>query len=520
MQKNCLLLFIFFISRLLLFSQTNTGPTGFETARIEIPAKSDQDSYRVLSCGDAGAMIFFKSTEMADGQKAKWYFSFYDKDLKQVWVKSLPVQNDLDFRHQLTSGDTVFLVFSYKGKQKSEDMPVEILRIIPSAGMFVPNLSRVPANSEPVFFKVKGRNAFFALNHKTGAPAIQILDLKTNRSKGFLIDSQGNAAFRWVEVDSLTGHIKVILSKPISKKEFDTWYHVFDTTGKVLTSINLTTINQDRVFVSFRSLTGKPGEEMLTGTYLLSSSASQKNKTADECSGVFTSLLSSGTQKNISFFNFLEFRHVGSLLNPKELLDLKKKALKKNQNIAEYSADFNVILHPPFEWKGQIIQASEVYSPQYHVENFTDFDFYGRPYTNSYSVFDGYKFNGAVVAGFSLEGQFLWDNSMEYRELISPELNPKLTVKVLNDNLLLAYSTQGRIGSKIIRDSVVTGNLEFSPLELKYPEDRLMAETRSGLLHWYQNYFLCYGFQDIKNISLPSNNRRLVFYLMKVKLEE
>ncbi|MEI7490199.1 MAG: hypothetical protein WCK92_02285 [Bacteroidota bacterium] len=521
MRSLIILLLSFVLAHPIIMAQKGNEGKDEETARIEITARSDQESYRAIPCGHHGALVFFKSVEIADNLRVKWYFSFYDQNLKQLWVKSFPVLNDLDFRFKTFSGDTLILVFVYKGKMKSEDQPLEIVRIALNKGNFIPNITKVPANSEPVFFNILGRNAFLALNHKTGQAAIEILDLKSNHSKGFLVDPQAEAAFRWFGTDSITGSLKAVVSKAISKKETGHWYQVFDTTGKVLNSVNLSTINNDREFSGFEAVSNQKGEEMVIGTYRLKNSGSgQKNKPITESTGIFTSLLQQGNQKNLNFVNFLQLKSINSLLSAKDLLDLKKKALKKNKNIAEYSVDFNVLQDEPFEQDGRIIQVSEVYFPQYHVENFTDFDFYGRPYTNSYSTFDGYRFTGALITAYDPEGMLLWDNALEINELISPELSPKVVVKVMGDKLLLAFCAAGKIGSKIIHNSETSGKLEFSLLESKYPDDKLLSETKSGLQGWYDDFFLCYGFQEIKNVAIETNNKRLVFYLTKIKFEE
>ena len=109
---------------------------------------------------------------------------------------------------------------------------------------------------------------------------------------------------------------------------------------------------------------------------------------------------------------------------------------------------------------------------------------------------------------------------METRDLIGSDLSPKVVVKPEGDKFLIAYSAAGGIGSKVIRNAETTGKPEFSKLDSKYPDDKLISETRNGLIPWYDNYFLCYGFQEIKNVALESNNKRFVFYLMKVKFED
>ena len=46
------------------------------------------------------------------------------------------------------------------------------------------------------------------------------------------------------------------------------------------------------------------------------------------------------------------------------------------------------------------------------------------------------------------------------------------------------------------------------------------GEIKERLIPWYENYFLGYGYQEIKNIALASNNKRLVFYFTKLRFEK
>jgi len=242
-------------------------------------------------------------------------------------------------------------------------------------------------------------------------------------------------------------------------------------------------------------------------------------KVEEESSGLFSSIVENGIQKETNFANYLELKSVNNLLSERDILNLKKKALKKNKNLGEYSLDFTMLLHKVTAWKDGYLLLAEFYYPQYRTENYTDFDYYGRPYSNSYSVFDGYRYTNALVAGFDRNGKILWDNTMEIRNLVSFDLNPKVSLFPAGDELVLAYLSDGKIGSKIIREGNVVEKLDFSPVDLMYSNDKLLAETRNRMEQWYDNYFLCYGYQEIKNIALDKNNKRLVFYLNKIRFE-
>ena len=109
---------------------------------------------------------------------------------------------------------------------------------------------------------------------------------------------------------------------------------------------------------------------------------------------------------------------------------------------------------------------------------------------------------------------------MEIRNLVSMELTPKVVIFPAGNDQVLCYLSDGKIGSKIIKENNVVEKLDFASVELLYPEDKLLSEMKGTLIPWYANYFLSYGYQEIKNIALESNNKRLVFYLTKLRFEK
>jgi hypothetical protein len=87
-------------------------------------------------------------------------------------------------------------------------------------------------------------------------------------------------------------------------------------------------------------------------------------------------------------------------------------------------------------------------------------------------------------------------------------------------DLVLCYVSDGKIGSKIMQENNVTEKLDFAAIDLLNPEDKLLSETKGAMIPWYGNYFLSYGYQEIKNVALESNNKRLVYYFSKLRFEK
>ena len=76
-----------------------------------------------------------------------------------------------------------------------------------------------------------------------------------------------------------------------------------------------------------------------------------------------------------------------------------------------------------------------------------------------------------------------------------------------------------KIAAKIIKGSEVIEGVEYYLLESTYVNDKIMKDSKSNMVYWYDNYFIAYGFQIIKNNSLMRNSKRNVFYINKVAFQ-
>jgi hypothetical protein len=248
------------------------------------------------------------------------------------------------------------------------------------------------------------------------------------------------------------------------------------------------------------------------------SGSQKKNLPFEETTGLFGGASEMISQQPLNLYNFLEMRSAGSVVGEQDILNLKKKALKKKKPLSEYSLDYGVLLHDILEFNGQFLLTAELFTPQYHTESFTDFDFYGRPFTNSYSVFDGYRFFSAIIAGFDRQGKLIWDNQIEIRNLLTFDLTPKVVLFPSGRDIVLCYTSDGKIASKIIRENEVVEPLDFSIPDLMNPGDKLVSELKCAMVHWYGNYFLSYGYQEVGNLAI-SSEKRFVYYFSKLKFD-
>jgi hypothetical protein len=519
---------LFIISLFIVFSPfrsfgqgQNEGVVHERLLRVEIPVKSDNETYRLIPLAEYGVLLFYKSVESVDQGKVKWYFSLYDLDLKLVWTKGVALDNFLDYNNFSAKKDTLDMLFKSNGKEKINSNTCRILRLLVSKSLFIGVLQNLPDDAEIIDFQVARDNAYIGLNVKNKPSQLLKVDLNTGRQKFIILSPEEVSLLFGFMVDSIDGKVISAVKKPFIKNQSGFFLATFDSSGNKVSEIDVNSISGEHELKSIRFFPLTSEDIILIGTYgsYSGQKSSTKNRVAEESSGFYFTRILNSRQQSIIFYNFLELKDVNLLLGENEIESLRKKAQKKNKALNEYSIDLSLILHPIVMKDQYIGFLAESFIPQYHSENFTDFDFYGRPFTNTYSIFDGFRFKNAILVSFDKNGKLLWDHSMEIRNVVSFELSPKVCFFPSGNNDVMAYSSEGKIGSKIIHQSNTIEKLDFSPIELGYPNDKLLKETNNKIIPWYGNFFICYGYQEIKNVSLESNNKRLVFYFNKIRFD-
>jgi hypothetical protein len=312
--------------------------------------------------------------------------------------------------------------------------------------------------------------------------------------------------------------LSAVIRKQLTKRFWDNYFIRMDGNGQVIGETLITTLSPERQLAESRIYSVSGSKKLVAGSYLLTSSLTdqQHQKGMAKATGYFAAWFSGLTQSDVKYNNL---KSADDFLSERDIIALRKKAVKKNRIATEYSTDLNLLVHDIFRRGDQFILLGESYYLQYHTESFTDFDFYGRPYTNTYSVFDGFRYTSAIVAAYDTAGNLLWDNSMEIRNLISQSPDQKVSLHFNGEDAILAYLSEGKIGYKIIREGSTVEKTDYADLDLSLPEDRLVNETKSRMVHWYDNYFICYGYQDIKNLAVSGNATKLVFFCNKVQFD-
>ena len=497
------------------------GPSADKPLRLEIPVSSDAETYRIVPFGNKGMILFFRSNEVVNDTMFNWYFAQYDQNLRQTWIKSVPVPVNLEFLSDEKVSDTLVILFKLKEKEKKAYYTHLILRVSANQGKFIGNYTKLPNDVELSAFRVLGQHAFFGIDQKNTPSAIHVLDLQTGVAFQRTLVTSTPSSVQSFSIDTLNNRLLVFLKKQFNRNDYENYLVILDADARIISEVLISPITANRFIRDLRFFPAGGDDLVACGSYGFGDGqkSSNSNNVTGDVAGIFFSMIRKGEQQNISLTNFLELKNAGNLLGERDLLTLRKKKEKNNAAYTQFSLNLNVLVHPIIRQDGQYIVFFESYTPEYQTESSTEFDFYGRPYTVSVPVFQGYRFLNGIVASYDEEGKLKWDNTIDVRNLLTYNLSSRLNISFSGPNAILSYSSEGKIASKIIQGNAVVEPLDFTPVELLRPEDKLVSESKSIMLPWYGNYFLNYGYEEIKNISLPENNKRLVFYCTKIRYE-
>jgi hypothetical protein len=532
---------------LLCFSFSSILAQENKPMRIEIEAQSESDAYHIIPFGHYGVLLFYKSYEIKSNE-AVWYFTLYDTSFRETLTHQVKLDKDLNLKLYDKSNDRLYLFLQKKvNKKVKDDFALLTFDIHKGSSGILHGIN--PDHSDINAFRVAGNKACFAgvTVPSAGAsvgqfffsltlvplfsgytlmkykPSFFTFDLDNGNIHSVNIKLKGQAWAEYLDADTSSKSILLTIKNHIPRRKNSMYLNYYTYEGLLLDSILLNTHDSKRKLNTVKMAAVSDSQRYIIGTYNNKTSgyrANAANNAFNEGSnGFFISRLHHNQQEFIKFYNFSQLKNFYNAFNERNAVRLKKKAIRKAASGNEVSHDYQVLLHDIIIINNELIMIGELYYPEYHSVTYTSYDVYGRPVTSSYTVFDGYRYTNAIVAAFGLNGELLWDNTFEIWNIISNNIDEKVQVLFDGEDVVLTYSSEGEIASKIISGNQVVENKSYTKIQSNYIDDKLISDYNSDMEYWYGHYFITYGYQKIKNTSNDKRNRRTVFYFNKIAFQ-
>lgn len=491
-MNKLLLLLIFFPT--FLFSQTE------QTGRVELEMKSSKRKYETIPVKEYGVILFTESDDRGKNF-SNWLFTMLDTDFKEKWNITVAINDKLRYNDFCLDDRFLYLIFTNHWIEEYSIIKIDFStgEVKEIKGSY---LKRFMIHS----FKIKNDQMYIEGSYK-GESALGYIDLDNTVFRILPITFEGVSSIENISFEKDSDLATVVFLNRIKRKESYLSLVSFRN-GKKENYLLINSIPGKNI-VSARLNVLANGEKLIIGTY---------GEGGRFSNGMYICKFSGNDQKYIKFYNFNDMENFLSYLSEKKQERFKEKIEKKEAQGKELNFDYNLLVHDIIERENEYLLIAEVYYATYRTETYTTTvpgPTGPQMVLRMRTVFDGWLYTHALIAGFSQEGKLLWDNTFEMGDFKSFVLKERITVSAENNNkkIMLTYGFGNSIRTKIIEENKVIDKKEKVAIETKNEEDKVKFSSTT-IEYWFGDYFLAYGSQKIKNNEIKQ--RRNVFYFNKI----
>ncbi len=512
-----LLVFILFLLVVARVFADGKGPI-----RLEVPALLNVQRYHVLSLGQQGLMVFYESDEVNNERKRKWYFGLFDTLLQQKWLKYLGLTDKLTFVQARQKGNEILFLFQNNELVKSDYGFYELIHYTIAEQNFMKIAGTMPLKTEIAGFDFFGNTACLALNRIDKKADLLFINIKSGDVQPYHIENGENSRIEMLTYLKRKGF--VVIAKLFRNKVFiQDKLLFFDKTGDKMKEITIENNNSHNIMRTYVPATNNDSILAFFGTYDLSTGKpfrfeDYKDNENPSTGGFFYLQLANQKQTKLKFYGFLDFSNISGTFLYRAYQMSKSKAKGGEKSIPVASLLY-VGKPQLIKANNQYIITVEAYKPSYRTETRMDYDFYGRAFPYTYQVFDGYDFYDLILAGFSETGQYVWDNDFPLERIRTYKIEKHCLIQSDGNKMILAYIKGDKIVAQTIEGPADIGKRKEVKIAPKFVRDRVIQSDNSRIIHWYDNYYLVFGYQKLKNRTMKDQDYRTVFYLNKVAFE-
>ncbi len=501
MKKVFLVAFLFFVT-IQSIAQIN-----YEN-RLEFDLRDGYGSERIIEFGEEGFILFSKKTELVERQRER-KFDMYSTDLELENTKTLLVDRDYSL-YESAVLDNRFFSF-YKTRQGDY-----ILHSIEAGSLEQTNVSgKLSKKAIVKTMVVMGSYVYLHLIEKK-SDYIFVINWRNGRSIETPIEIKGfkNKNLKKIRLQVIedTEEVLLFMRANRNKKESDVYVLQFDEEGKKKGQFKLT----ESIEKNFSSISASPIDDdhyVFTGTY--------STKGATTSQGLYFCEAEEGKVNYVEYYNFADLENFFKYLPKRKQEKIEKKKKRKKERGKELSYSYYIADHKIIELDDGYLFLGEAYYPTYRTETYTTY-VNGQPVTRTRRVFDGYQYTHAILSKFDKYGEMVWDQIFEMWPSYKP-FSVKRFISIADgdqDALNLVFASRGRITSKSFDfDGEILADNTSEEIQTNYEGDKTKSSF-TNINYWYDDYFIAYGSQTIKNKEDKKIKRkRKVYFITKIQYE-
>ncbi len=489
--------------------------------RLEV-SNGASENFRVVPMGQNGLLVFYETNQMNAKGNRLWYYALFDVHMKQKWLRPIALSDKLSFVDQKQAGNIVYFVFKNSEKKKKGSGYYDVLMYNIIKQTFKNIKGSLPQEAEVAGFAVQGSELGLGLNLEKDKADLLFINTESGDIKvAHLLDIQ-QVAIDGVYRNSSAGTIVVVTSNLDPKSTVKNIVYSFIPDASLVQKVDITYFEPMTGLSDF-VLAGADGNNLkffgayhliTKGGFLSGNNGEHNPNTA----GIFYLSIENGKQKELRHYNFLDFKNIQGTFMQSEFHKTRGGNRKTSSEYSGTVSLLNITRPEIFRNDNGFVVAVNAYIAYYKTENHLEYDFYGNMYPTNYQVFAGYQFYDVILAGFTSDGLMIWDNDFPMENILSYKIENKALVYPDSAVITLAYITNGQIITQDISGSKKLDSRDKVNIVSRYTRDRPVGNGNSKITHWYDHYFLVYGYQQLKNRALQDQPLRTVFYINKVAL--
>ena len=406
----------------MLSANTVIGQTG--VVRVEFPAELDKHPYELVSLDTTGVLLFYAQKQMVDENDRNWHFILYDTNLLQKWETDVPVLDGARFQKSRKNNGRLDVLFFNPGRVKSGSDNFQLSEFNIAEGTINHFTGFLPDVVEIKDFFISGDKAVIGCNLREEQAAVFFVDLGKRSSYEYITRFPDQNFIEDLRQNPFNGSALVVVSNFLSRRQNRLLLLDLDMKGNVHGIYPVEVVLPAKYLNSARVYPLGPSNNLLIGTY--SNYSSKIPSSSDyyglESAGFFITRFEDTTQQFMNYYNFMELQNIRPALSARDYLKL---ARKKNREESDYSVDYEMLLHPIEEVNKHFVIMSESFYPDFRTVSDITYDYWGRPITHTYTVFEGYRIFQSVLLGFDRDGNLLWDNSLDLSNINTLDLSSR-----------------------------------------------------------------------------------------------
>jgi hypothetical protein len=556
-MRKILLITLLMVFSVQIFAEELSEFVKDELNRVEITTKKKVEQHEIIPIGKNGLILLYRTDEKDKTEGGIiWVATRYDLDFKEKWSKEFVVKKGILLKdYIIKNNETIYIHFGYYLLRNidlayfSSKGPIQLVTINCSNGSINKVENKIKRSVDLNKFKVIGNKAYLGgtsirygvkelgltcLTLFCCMPSYFILAPKFILAKTFFISIDLNSgeltelplklkknAFV-IGAQANDDNVEFVYRNDISKEEIEIKSIRYDKKGNKTNGVKLKS-KPDKAIVSCNLVELSEGSTIAIGTYATPitggaglMSALDANKKlrviANPSSGLYFSKVSNNRQDFIRYFPFNKMKAFQNITSKKKE---KQEQKGKKEKEREISRLLNV--HEVYKMNKEYVMVAEAYYPDircYYVPN-------ANGGATRHCTFHGYVFHNSIIASFNEDGELLWDVAFDIN-VRSYVMQKNVKASHQNDEVTLVYANGGKIFYKVVKGGnvIVDKSSTAASSEVTSKADKKkVVDYSTEVVPWYDNVFVSYGTQKIKEKEKDKKSKKEVFYFSKLVME-